>query len=165
MALNCASKAGYDVAPGLAPLARQRGIQFADNLEVLPSESFDVVICHHTLEHLQSPAAALRTIFRLLNKAGTLLLFVPYEIERKYRRYNASDMAHHLYSWNPSTLANLVLAQGFALSSVGLRRFRFDRMAALAALRLRAGEKGYRFIRRVGQLLLPEYEIALVANK
>jgi SAM-dependent methyltransferase len=135
------------------------------DLEHRYPSAFDCVICHHTLEHLENPADALRFIARILKPSGRLLLFVPYEKERKYRRYNPSDKAHHLYSWTPSSLANLVLSQNFNLENVALRKFRFDRIAAVAALRLHLGESAYRLIRKLGLLLLPEYEIALTATK
>jgi SAM-dependent methyltransferase len=167
-ALQCARKVGFDVAPGLRERVESRGIEFSSNLADLdrayPSH-FDAVICHHTLEHLENPAEALRFIWRVLKPGCRLLLFVPYEKERKYRRYNPNDKAHHLYSWTPSSLANLVLSQKFKLEDVALRKFRFDRIAAVAAYRLHLGEPGYRAIRSLGLLLLPEYEIALTATK
>jgi len=166
MALRCAEKIGFDVAPNVRSKAEGRGIRFVCNPGDIPTDSIDVALCHHTLEHLPNPAEALLTLFKLLKCAGRLLLFVPYEFERKYRRFDSpSDRAHHLYSWTPRTLANLVQAQGFRIESVSLRRFRFDRVAAVAALKLRVGEVGYRFIRSIGLLLLPEYEISLVARK
>ena len=67
-----------------------------DDPELVPFDAFDVVLCHHTLEHLQNPADALTLMLGILKTGGKLLLFVPYEKERKYRRYNPRDKAHHL---------------------------------------------------------------------
>ena len=163
--LQCAEKAGCDVAPGLQTVVEGKGIRFVADPAALPGATFDVVICHHTLEHLRHPAGALAIIRNLLKPGGTLLLHVPYEKERKYRRHNPADKAGHLYSWTPSSLSNLVISEGYELLAAGLQRFRFDRAAAVVALKLKIGEPGYRFLRRAGQLLLPEYEIALVAQK
>ena len=165
MAVRCARKAGFDVAPGLRETVESRNIQFIDDLNRVPSDAFEVVLCHHTLEHLKNPAEALTLMLRVLKTGGKLLLFVPYEKERKYRHYNPRDKAHHLYSWTPSSLSNLVIEQGFQLESVQLRRFRFDRIAAVLARKLHAGELGYRFIRALGLLIAPEYEIAILATK
>jgi SAM-dependent methyltransferase len=165
MALRCARKVGFDVAPGLREVVQRRNIEFVDDLELEPSDAFHVVLCHHTLEHLKNPADALSVMLRLLKQGGRLLLFVPYEKERKYRQYNPNDKAHHLYSWTPSSLSNLVRAQGFAFESVRLRRFRFDRIAAVIARKFRVHERGYRLLRIAGLCALPEYEIALVARK
>jgi SAM-dependent methyltransferase len=166
MALECGEKIGFDVAGVVRSTVEARGIHFVENPRQVLAGSMDVVLCHHTLEHLVNPAEALETMFELLKSAGKLLLFTPYEIERKYRRYEpARDKAHHLYSWTPSTLANLVQARNFRIDSVRLQPFRFDRAAAVAALKFHLGEAGYRLVRRVGLMLLPEYEIALVAHK
>ena len=164
-ALRCASKVGFDVAPGLRSSVLSHGIKFVDDVDLVPREAFDVVLCHHTLEHLKDPAAALEIMRQLLKAGGKLLLFVPFEIERKYRTFNPKDKAHHLYSWTPASLSNLVTAQGFQIVSVQVRKFRFDRIAAVAARKVGLGQKTYRLIRAAGLMLVPEYEIAVVAAK
>ena len=42
---------------------------------------------------------------------------------------------------------------------IELGKFRFDRFAALWAVRLRLGERGFRFIRAIGLLIAPEYSV------
>ncbi len=165
MALECERKTGFDVVSSLRPTVEKHGIRYVEDLEILSAESFDTIVCHHTLEHLINPADALRTMLRLLKPLGKLLVFVPYEFERKYRRRNTADKAHHLYSWTPSTLSNLVFSQGFQVESARLRRFRFDRAAAVAAYKFRIGELGYRIVRAMALFLLSEYEIAVIAKR
>ncbi|MFN0029678.1 MAG: class I SAM-dependent methyltransferase [Acidimicrobiales bacterium] len=48
----------------------------------LPSESFDVVLSAHVLEHVPDTDAALRELYRILAPGGTLLLQVPVLQER-----------------------------------------------------------------------------------
>lgn len=163
--LLCFRKVGFDVAAGLKNASEAHRIAFVDDVDLIPTESFDVVLCHHTLEHLKDPAEALRTILRVLKPEGSLLLFVPFEKERKYRKYNPNDRAHHLFSWTPASLANFAQAVGFEVRSVQLRKFRFDRAAALLAIKLKLGEKFYRFVRAAALMLMPEYEIQLIASK
>ena len=165
MALECRQKIGFDVVSSLRSVVEARGIRFVMDLSALSTETFDVLVCHHTLEHLANPAEALQIMLRLLKPLGKLLLFVPYEFERKYRRQNPSDKAHHLYSWTVSSLSNLVVAQGFQLDSARLQPFRFDRAAAVAAYRLKMGAIGYRFTRALGLFFLPEYEVVVIAEK
>jgi SAM-dependent methyltransferase len=43
-----------------------------------PSETFDVLICNHTLEHVAHPAAALSEISRVLKKGGRFICQTPY---------------------------------------------------------------------------------------
>jgi SAM-dependent methyltransferase len=164
MHLRCGDKVGYDICDSLEASVRRKGICFTTTLDEFAPASFGVVICHHTLEHLLDPSAALTTMRNLLSERGTLLLNVPYEVQ-KTRRYEPQSDARHLYAWTPRTLTNLVSYLGFDVSFAEIVRFRFDRAAAIAAVRLRLGRFGFRFLRRVGLLLLPEFEIRLLALK
>jgi len=49
----------------------------ADLPDYLLSESFDVLIFSHVLEHLRNPAAVLARLSRLLSKGGQVLIAVP----------------------------------------------------------------------------------------
>ena len=161
--LRCTRRLGYDASDFLAPDLRERGIEFVSNTTELEDSNVDVALCHHTLEHLARPLKALEEMHRLLRPSGTLLMFVPYEKEKRYRRNRTDEPNHHLYSWNVQTLSNLVSVAGFEIQSATLARFRYDRFASCWAARLRLGETGYRLIRSLGNLINPEYEIQLTA--
>ncbi len=162
-ALRAARRLGHDVAEFLRAEVEQQGIEFVSETASLAAGTADVVICHHTLEHVPDPVAALGEMRRLLRPSGPLLLWVPYEGERRYRRYNPDEPNHHLYSWNAQTLGNLVADSGFAVHHVGLTRYGYDRFAAVWAVRLRLGETGFRVLRRLLILLRPLREVALRA--
>ena len=72
----------------------------------------------------------------MLRDNGKLLLFVPFEKERKYRRYDPVEPNNHLYSWNVQTLGNLVESSGFKVAKGIIGRFGYDRFAAVWAARL-----------------------------
>jgi len=162
--LHCFRRCGYDVATQLEADVRALGIEFLGQLEALPSNSFQVILCHHALEHVSDPLAALLGIRRLLARPGKLLLAVPFERERRYRRFDPAEPNHHLFSWNVQTLGNLLHVAGYGLRELGLRSYGYDRRAALIAVRLGLGERGFRLIRRVLQILLPLREITAVAT-
>jgi len=164
-ALKCARRIGCDVSDFLAPTVREHGIEFITDSSEVKDGSVDVAICHHTLEHVESPMAVLHELRRVLRPGGTLLLFVPFESEARYQRYNPTEPNHHLYSWNVQTLGNLVVVAGFQLRRSEVAVFRFDRFASRWAARLRLGECGYRVIRRLANLLDPEHEVRVVAVK
>lgn len=164
-ALKCARKIGCDVSDFLAPVVRGHGIEFLADARELPAGSVDVALCHHTLEHVESPLAVLQELHRVLRPEGRLLLFVPFENERRYQQHDPCEPNHHLYSWNVQTLGNLVTAAGFDLRRIEVAVFRFDRFAARWAVRLRLGERGYRIIRLLANLLDPGHEIRLVSVK
>jgi SAM-dependent methyltransferase len=154
---------GHDAAEFLRPDLEALGLEFCPDTAVLPHGAFDVVLCHHTLEHVSAPAAVLLEIKRLLRRGGSLLLAVPFEHERRYQRFDPAEPNHHLFSWNAQTLGNLVTACGFELRELRLRRYGYECFAAKLAVRLRAGERGFRLLRALAQTLRPLHEISVRA--
>jgi SAM-dependent methyltransferase len=163
--VQCREKIGFDLAEGLRALVESKGIRFVSNEDFLGKGEYDVVVCHHVLEHVQQPVRCLHRINRLLSSGGRLLLFVPFEKEGKYRSHKETDRAHHLHSWSPLSLKRLAQAAGFRVVSTDLFKFRFDRMAALLTSTLRGGFALYKLIRSIAVTFLPEYEIRLIATK
>ena len=161
--LNCGARHGYDINPNSNVVAREHGIELIEPTKC-EAGTYDVVICHHVLEHLLNPVECLVEISQLLRRGGTLLLFVPYEEQRRFRSYISNDPNHHLYSWTPHTLANLLGECGFNLRSAGIERFGYDRFCARMAVKFAIGNVGYRFIRWCAHLLRPEREVRIVAE-
>ena len=163
--LRCRRKIGCDVSSFLEPALQERGIEFTPETAVLPDASTDVLICHHTLEHVPTPATALMEMRRLLRKGGKLLLFVPFEYEARYQHFEREEQNHHLHSWNAQTLGNLVEECGFAVEEAGIGEFGYSRFAAVWAARLRMGERGFRLLRRLAHLVRPGKEVRVVGIK
>ena len=42
-----------------------------------PDNYFDIIICSHVLKHIESDIAAMKELFRVLNKSGRAILLVP----------------------------------------------------------------------------------------
>jgi SAM-dependent methyltransferase len=163
--LQCQRKLGFDVSDFLEPSLRKQGIEFVSDTKDLPESIADVVICHHTLEHVPHPAEVLSEMRRLLKPAGRLLLYVPFEIEGRYERFNPSEPNHHLYSWNAQTLGNLVQESGYKVEEAGTGEFGYDRFAAVWALRLHIGQAGFLFLRRILHVIRPAFEVRLRATR
>jgi SAM-dependent methyltransferase len=163
--LRCRRKIGFDVAGFLAEEVRHRGMEFVEDIGSLPAKTADVVICCHTLEHVQEPAKALNDILRLLKRNGLLLLSTPWERERRYRRFDRNEPNHHLFTWNAQTLGNLVEACGLRVRYAETAVYGYDRFAAVWASRLNLGEPGFRGLRRALQLLRPLREARVVAAR
>jgi SAM-dependent methyltransferase len=163
--LNCRRRLGSDTAEFLEPIVRQHGIEFVADPTKTPDASMDVVICHHVLEHAAHPAEMLCAIRRLLRPGGKLLLFVPYEKERRFRSFETDEPNHHLYSWNVQTLGNLVAEMDFQVREAKLGRFGQERFAAVWAARLSIGEIGFRFLRFASNRIKNELEVRVVAVK
>jgi SAM-dependent methyltransferase len=164
-ALRCGRKIGFDVADFLEPSLRALGIEFVADTGNLPEAVAEVVICHHTLEHVLHPPAVLAEMRRLLKPAGRLLLYVPFEREGRYEHFRPAEPNHHLYSWNVQTLGNLVQEAGFQVSEAGIGEFGYARFSAAWAAKLRLGQTGFRCLRRLLHLLRPAFEVRLIALK
>ncbi|MEW6261144.1 MAG: class I SAM-dependent methyltransferase [Thermodesulfobacteriota bacterium] len=163
--LTCARRIGIDVAEHLESTLESLGIAFVADPARVADGSIDVVICHHVLEHIAKPLAALENMHRMLRDNGRLVLVVPYETGRKYRRYDPLEPNRHLYSWNVQSLGNLVESTGFRAIEASLKRYGYDRFAAVWAERLSLGEVGFRMLRRLLQGLRPLYEVFVVCEK
>ena len=162
-ALQAGRRVGMDVEPALQDAVERAGAEFVGTTRTLLDASFDVVISHHSLEHVPDPLAALDELHRLLRPGARLLLAVPYENERAQRRYDPAEPNHHLFAWNPQTLGNLVALAGLKIETVRLRPYGYDRVAAAQALRFGLGEKGFRILRRLLRTVRPLREVALRA--
>jgi SAM-dependent methyltransferase len=164
-AIVCKQRLGYDVADFLEGLLSAKGINFVADPRQVPHESVDTVICHHVLEHLPDPAAVLVEIGRLLRPRGKLIVVVPYERERRCRRFDPGEPNHHLFSWNVQTLGNLVTEMGFRVHLSSLGRYGYDRFLSVWAARLGIGAAGFRLIKKVVLAIMPLMEVRIVAFK
>lgn len=161
---QAARKAGCDVGAHLEPRLRALGIEFVELADV-PDNTFDAVLSHHSLEHVPSPHDALRELRRILRPGGRLLLFVPFEKERRYRRFDPREPNHHLYSWNVQTLANLAGVCGFSVEKCECGPTGYERFAARLAARAGFRGFGYRFLLRALRLAHQPEEVRLIAKK
>jgi SAM-dependent methyltransferase len=164
-ALQCRRKIGFDVADFLEPSVRALGIEYIAETKTIADGTMDVVLCHHTLEHVAEPPAVLREIRRLLAPGGKLLLFVPLERGAKYNQFIPGEPNHHLYSWNTQTLGNLVWEMGFEVAEAGAGEFGYSRFAAVWAAKFHLGEAGFRCLRRLLHIVKPAREVRIIAIK
>jgi SAM-dependent methyltransferase len=163
--LRCAKRIGTDLEDFLPADLKADRVEFVRDSASIRDETADAVICHHVLEHLENPPDMLREAKRILKHGGYLLLYVPFEKERRYRRFDPNEPNHHLYSWNVQTLSNLISSQGFLIKKTFLGEFGFDRFASKLALRFGLGETGFHLIRRLTHFLQPGREVRLIARK
>lgn len=163
--LHCAKRIGADLEDFLPIDLKASGVEFVHDSSSIPDESANVIICHHVLEHVENPPEMLREAKRILKRGGYLLLYVPFEKEKRYRRYDPNEPNHHLYSWNVQTLSNLASSQGFQVEKTFLGEFGYDRFASKLALQFRLGETGFHLIRRLAHLLRSGREVRLIARK
>lgn len=111
--LTCQEKRGVEPNPAAAETARAFGLSICATAEELPDAYADVMISNHALEHMRHPLQELRTLYNKLKPEGTIVLVVPCESIGVH--YRADDINHHLYSWSPMSLGNLLTEAGYEL--------------------------------------------------
>jgi SAM-dependent methyltransferase len=109
---------GIEPAPAAREAARSRGLHVVSCAGELPAESVDTVVSNHALEHTLAPLGELRDLWELLKPGGQLRLWVPVDDWRVQTDAMAGDENHHLYTWTPLLMRNLLEEAGFTVVSV-----------------------------------------------
>ena len=114
-ALDAGAKVGVEPGDAARAEARRRGLEVVASAGELASESADVVISNHALEHTLVPFAELTELQRALKPGGKLVLWLPLDDWRAQRDVPApgADRDQHMYTWTPKLLANLLTQAGF----------------------------------------------------
>lgn len=107
-------KIGVEVNAQARAQAQQRGHETYSSSVELPSETADVVISNHALEHTIHPHAELLELHRALKSGGRFYLWLPMDDWRAQRSPTRGlDKDHHLYTWTPRLIGNLLAETGF----------------------------------------------------
>lgn len=97
------------------PLVVRRGL---DEME----PAWDLVMFHHSFEHVVEPLGALRTVARLLAPGGTCLIRMPNAGSEAWRRYGTDwvqlDAPRHLHVHTPESLEIAAAAAGLRVRRV-----------------------------------------------
>jgi SAM-dependent methyltransferase len=101
-----------------AETARGRGIEVFPTLHDVGTETVDVIISNHALEHCREPFQELANMKRVLKPDGRLVLVLPLDDWRRSRRFHPDDRNYHLFAWTPLLIGNLVTDAGFRVSSI-----------------------------------------------
>jgi SAM-dependent methyltransferase len=92
--------------------AHDRGLQVVSSTLEVNDRFADVVMSNHALEHTLDPWRELREIHRILKPGGRLVIWLPLD-DWRTQRHPRHDINHHLYTWTPLLLGNLLEEAGF----------------------------------------------------
>jgi SAM-dependent methyltransferase len=118
--INCGRRIGVDPVEASRIAARTNGLDTYASINELSAASVDVVISNHALEHCTRPLDELIGVRRALKSEGRLILIVPINDWRwsSDRQYRPGDHNHHLYTWTPLLLGNLLSDAGFRVEQI-----------------------------------------------
>lgn len=111
--LRAVEKWAVDISQASAAACRAQGLLWRDRLDDVPDGRFDVIIAHHSLEHVANPFATLVDLRTKVAADGALFLAVPVETAEVPADLGQMDLQRHLYSWTPNTLKNLCIESGW----------------------------------------------------
>lgn len=119
--INCKKRVGVEVNKTAQKIAQKKGITVFDSLQKLPrSLKFDIIISHHTLEHVDNPAGALKELKKYLKPKGRTIHVIPVDDYRQQPKYYSHDINQHLFTWTPLLIGNLFSHCGYTIKKVQL---------------------------------------------
>lgn len=113
--LNCQRRVGIEVNPAARDEAQRLGIEVYADVNEIAENSITVVISNHALEHVLCPLQTLKQLRVRLVSGGRLVLCLPLDDWRTQQYVNVQDINHHLYTWTPLLIGNLLSEAGFAV--------------------------------------------------
>lgn len=118
--LECARRVGVEINPVARVEASAHGIEVFETAAEVPDAVADVIVSNHSLEHVTHPFAVLQALRGKLKARGKLVLVVPLDDWRVQRSYTPQDIDHHLYTWTPLSLGNLLSEAGCDVGEVSV---------------------------------------------
>ena len=135
--LEVAEKAGFDISETATELSRRWGITVFREMDDVPADHYDIVVCRHVLEHVPDPTQTLHYLGRRLAPAGRLLLVLPVEARPAHvRRLPNEDVNQHLFNWKLNHIANLLRVCGMEVDSFGYEWYSLQRVLGWMSDRL-----------------------------
>lgn len=118
--LQCTRRIGVEPNERPAEVARSQGIDVVGSLDELADGSADVVISNHALEHTLNPLQELRQMRKVLKPGGRVVMVLPIDDWRTQRRYRPEEPNHHLYTWSPQLMGNLLVEAGLIVDTISI---------------------------------------------
>ncbi len=111
--IQCKNKIGIECNESARKMAVKLGIPVVDSADSIENEWADLIISDNVLEHVLHPLRELKELYRKLKIGGKFVFVVPCESVKF--SYKPNDFNHHLYSWSPSNIGNLMVEAGYTV--------------------------------------------------
>lgn len=110
-------KLGVEPNPNAREFAASLDIATVASPKEVESEFADVVVSSHAIEHALSPFEEFKQMRRIVKPDGKVVICLPIDDWRKQRRIDPNDPNHHLYTWTPLLLSNLLGEAGLKVET------------------------------------------------
>ncbi len=121
-ALEASRKIAIEINPtALAILKAKSDIEVLESIDDVRTESVDVVISNHAMEHVPYPVGAMKEIHRALKSGGLFVICVPIDDWRTQKKYKEFEINHHLHTWTPLLLGHSLKEAGFKVQANQIR--------------------------------------------
>lgn len=115
--MDAGVKLGVEPNPKAREFAAGLEIETVGSPSEVESEFADVVVTSHAIEHALSPFEEFKQMRRIVKPDGKVVICLPIDDWRKQRRIDPNDPNHHLYTWTPLLLSNLLGEAGLQIES------------------------------------------------
>jgi SAM-dependent methyltransferase len=112
---------GLEVNPHAAAMARSSGLEVFGSLGDLPRKpTYDAVLSNHVLEHIRDVPGTLERLREAMKPGARLLLKLPINDwrARHERGWSKDDIDHHLQTWTPRLIGNVLYEAGFEVDDI-----------------------------------------------
>jgi SAM-dependent methyltransferase len=120
------AKAGFQNLTGIDPYLNQKeifvnGVRIQKKSIAEVSQPYDLIVMHHSFEHMFNPLSVLQNTYNILNRGRYALVAIPL-IGYAWRKYGinwvAIDAPRHLYLHTISSMKMLVQKAGFQVADI-----------------------------------------------
>jgi SAM-dependent methyltransferase len=161
--IEARERVAFDTAETLSENYSDTDINFVSSDEGLHGRTFDVIICHHVLEHVENPSIIIQQLKKYAHRETLLILCVPSEVQARFNRgILKNDKDHHLYTWNLNTFRNFLIYSKLNIREIEVRHFGYELFCANLSRRLPFFI--YRILVFVAQNIRPEAEVFCLAS-
>lgn len=113
---------GIEPSEKAKTIAGKKGVIFAESMQSLEKQSFDVITMWHVLEHVPNLEEQIKELKRLLKPDGTIIVAVPNfrSFDAKYyRRFWAGfDVPRHLWHFSKKAIKQLFLKEKMKVEKI-----------------------------------------------
>ncbi len=114
--------AGYEPNDSARSIAQGKGISFAESIEAIADNTYDVVTMWHVLEHVPDVAQQIALLKRIVKHDGIIIIAVP-----NYKSFDAHyygpywaayDVPRHLWHFSATAIKKLFGEQGMRVTEI-----------------------------------------------